>query len=177
MNRTPRVLSCVVWHGRVELSLKLAAPGAAELADLAEGDTVRGTVRKLEHFGVFVRLHNSSLTGLAHKSQLADAFVADPAAAFQVGQGAARTLSQGGGVEAAPATGHAFTWRFLTQLPVQSGVSNLCMRSYQSLQAHLFLALQHVKALLQPVEQLGREAAQPHPCLPQTQRARSTAAP
>ena len=74
--------------GRVELSLKLAAPGAADLADLAEGDTVRGTVRRVEHFGLFVRLEGSSLTGLAHKSQLADGFVADMSAAFQVGQGA-----------------------------------------------------------------------------------------
>ena len=68
----------------------LTAPGAADLADLSEGDTVQGTVKKVEHFGVFVRLNGSSLTGLAHKSELADAFVADTAAAFQVGQGKGR---------------------------------------------------------------------------------------
>lgn len=79
----PRAYCCV----RVELSLKLLAPGAADLADLSEGDTVEGTVKKVEHFGVFVRLNGSSLTGLAHKSELADAFVVDTAAAFQVGQG------------------------------------------------------------------------------------------
>lgn len=90
-------LTCVARRGRVELSLKLRAPGAADLADLTEGDTLRGTIKNVEHFGVFVRLNNSSLTGLAHKSELADGFVADIADAFQVGQGAHYAGGQLGG--------------------------------------------------------------------------------
>ena len=70
----------------------LAAPAALTL--LAPGDIVTGRVRRVEAFGVFVDLAAPAggsgrappRAGLAHKSELADAFVGDPASLFRPGQ-------------------------------------------------------------------------------------------
>ena len=58
-----------------------------QLEQLQPGQVVRGKIKRVEAFGVFVRLHSSSLTGLAHKSELSDDFVKDPADVYQAGQG------------------------------------------------------------------------------------------
>jgi hypothetical protein len=72
----------------VELSLKEASRQLG-LEDLSEGQTVRGRVRRVERFGVFVTLAGSAgLTGLAHISEVADEKVEDLAQLFQAGQGA-----------------------------------------------------------------------------------------
>ena len=62
-------------------------PDWMQLEQLQPGHVVRGKVKRVEAFGVFVQLHNSSLTGLAHKSELSDDFVKDPADVYQAGQG------------------------------------------------------------------------------------------
>ena len=74
-----------------------------QLEQLQPGQVVRGKIKRVEAFGVFVQLHNSSLTGLAHKSELSDDFVKDPADVYQAGQG--KVLKQLYTTKAAPADG------------------------------------------------------------------------
>ena len=62
-------------------------PDWMQLEQLQSGQVVRGKIKRVEAFGAFVQLHNSSLTGLAHKSELSDDFVKDPADVYQAGQG------------------------------------------------------------------------------------------
>lgn len=72
----------------MELTLKSkAAGGWKNLADLEEGQVLRGRVKRVEKYGVFVDIAGSSLTGLAHISEVADAFVQDIAKLFNPGQG------------------------------------------------------------------------------------------
>ena len=83
---TGRVLS-VDATGKVGLSLRAAGSGATAAAALAPGAVVSGRVRRIEPFGVFVDIDGGGggRAGLAHVSELADEFVADPAARFAVG--------------------------------------------------------------------------------------------
>jgi rRNA biogenesis protein RRP5 len=80
-----------VEGGRVELTLKARRPPPS-LEGLEPGRAVRGRVRRVEPFGVFVELRGGGgapgggPVGLAHVSELADGFVKDPAALFAVGQ-------------------------------------------------------------------------------------------
>jgi len=43
--------------------------------DLEEGSKVKGTISRVERFGVFVKLDNSHLTGMSHLSECSDKFV------------------------------------------------------------------------------------------------------
>lgn len=62
--------------GHVEMSLKhsvVSGKKLVTLSDLNKGMKVKGTVRRVEAFGVFVDIKNSAkLTGLCHKSQILD---------------------------------------------------------------------------------------------------------
>ncbi|KAK9804637.1 hypothetical protein WJX73_002075 [Symbiochloris irregularis] len=79
------VLSCAA--NRVEVSLKPLRRGWPDLdPDMAPGHTVRGVVKRVEPFGVFIELSGMGVTGMAHVSELADDFVKTPADAFQPGQ-------------------------------------------------------------------------------------------
>ena len=51
---------------------------------LQAGEVVEGSVEKLVDYGIFVRLPNEEI-GLAHISQIADAFVRDVSEYFKVG--------------------------------------------------------------------------------------------
>ena len=83
---TGRVLS-VDASGKVGLSLKAAGGGASAAAALAPGAVASGRVRRVEPFGVFIDIDGGGggRAGLAHVSELADEYVADPAARFEVG--------------------------------------------------------------------------------------------
>ncbi len=73
---------------RVEMTLKDSQGGSwTDMGDLKKGDVVKGRIKRLEPFGAFVELHNSTLTGLAHISEVSDDFVKTLGVAFQVGQG------------------------------------------------------------------------------------------
>ena len=83
-----------VEGGRVELTLRKHRP-APSLQNLEEGQVVRGRVKRIEKFGVFVELDAAQdggaaapagPCGLAHLSELADAFVYDPDRLFKVDQ-------------------------------------------------------------------------------------------
>jgi len=58
-----------------------------DMGDLKKGDVVKGRIKRLEAFGAFVELHNSTLTGLAHISEVSDDFIKTLEDSFQVGQG------------------------------------------------------------------------------------------
>ena len=75
--------------GRVEMTLKDSQGGSwTDMGDLKKGDVVKGKIKRLEPFGAFVELHNSTLTGLAHISEVSDEFVKDLKDTFKIGQGA-----------------------------------------------------------------------------------------
>lgn len=59
----------------------------ALLRELSEGQTVRGEVRRVEEFGLFVRLRGSALVGLVHTSEVDDKFTKTPRDLFKAGQG------------------------------------------------------------------------------------------
>jgi len=84
-----RVMTVDPESERVEMSLKLSVvrpqAGLLSFSDMQPDMEVRGTVKKVHSFGVFVNIANSNLTGLAHLSELSDAHVADPKALFTPG--------------------------------------------------------------------------------------------
>ncbi|KAL0048743.1 hypothetical protein WJX82_009925 [Trebouxia sp. C0006] len=81
-----RVVS--VTGNRVEMTLKEGQGGSwTDMGDLKKGDVVKGRIKRLEAFGAFVELHNSTLTGLAHISEVSDDFIKTLEDSFQVGQG------------------------------------------------------------------------------------------
>ena len=70
------------------MTLKESQGGSwASLGDLKKGDIVKGSIKRLEAFGAFIELHNSTLTGLAHISQVSDDYVKNLQDVFQIGQG------------------------------------------------------------------------------------------
>lgn len=70
------------------MTLKESQGGSwGDLGDLKKGDIVKGRIKRLEAFGAFVELHNSTLTGLAHISEVSDDYIKNLQDAFQVGQG------------------------------------------------------------------------------------------
>ena len=75
---------------RVELSLRPSAikREGTIAKSIAAGDVVKGTVTRVEAYGVFVRLDDApadACSGLAHKSELADDFVKDVGTRFAKG--------------------------------------------------------------------------------------------
>jgi rRNA biogenesis protein RRP5 len=72
---TGRVLAVETATHRIELSLKESdVTGGAPmgLGDLTVGQVVRGTVKRVETFGVFVTLAGGGVTGMVHISMFAD---------------------------------------------------------------------------------------------------------
>jgi rRNA biogenesis protein RRP5 len=83
-----KVLSVV--NGKIEFSLRESIVTGKSLEignlhDLKEGDILDGTVKRVEDFGVFVRLGNTNLSGLCHRSRVADVPVSDISKIFAEG--------------------------------------------------------------------------------------------
>lgn len=77
---TGRVLDVDSNKGQINLSLKRSVVLAKKrvlFADVAVGQIIRGTVKSVQSFGVFVRLRNSDLSGLCHISEVSEEFVKD----------------------------------------------------------------------------------------------------
>ncbi|RHY33194.1 hypothetical protein DYB32_003128 [Aphanomyces invadans] len=76
-----------VENGKVELSLKasIVTGGQMTVKSLQVGQTVKGTIRSIQAYGVFVLLDNSSVSGLCHISEVADAKVKSLDGVFSVG--------------------------------------------------------------------------------------------
>lgn len=84
-----RIIS--VADGRIEMSLK---PSVVEkeytpmttISDLKEGQTVTGKVRRVEDFGAFIDIDGSAnLSGLCHRSEMADRVVKDAKTLYNEG--------------------------------------------------------------------------------------------
>ncbi|KAJ3186618.1 hypothetical protein HDU85_007438 [Gaertneriomyces sp. JEL0708] len=76
---TGRILSVNANRNQIEMSLKQSvvdpSPEDAQRITwdtLEAGQKVKGSVKRVAEFGVFVQLANSSITGLCHKSELSD---------------------------------------------------------------------------------------------------------
>uniref|UniRef100_A0A7S3UYU4 S1 motif domain-containing protein n=1 Tax=Heterosigma akashiwo TaxID=2829 RepID=A0A7S3UYU4_HETAK len=73
----------------VELSLKpsdvISDGSTLKLEDLKEGLKVKGTVKKVKNYGVFVTIKGSNLTGLCHISEASDDFVENLESSFEEG--------------------------------------------------------------------------------------------
>ncbi|RQM29029.1 hypothetical protein B5M09_003214 [Aphanomyces astaci] len=78
-----------VDNGKVELSLKASvvtgSTSQLTVKSLTVGQTVKGTIRSIQTYGVFVLLENSSVSGLCHISEVADAKVKSLDGVFSVG--------------------------------------------------------------------------------------------
>jgi rRNA biogenesis protein RRP5 len=86
-----RVVTVDRKAGRVELTLKPSVvdpenhKAQVMLADLGLGDKVKGTVKRVESYGLFVTIDNSSLVGLCHISEVAAEFVSNLSEIFTQG--------------------------------------------------------------------------------------------
>ena len=86
-----RVLSVDTAVGQVEMSLKSSVVDEdytplLSYKDISEGQVVTGKVRKVEEFGAFILVDNSSnVSGLCHRSQMADKPVKDATKLYQEG--------------------------------------------------------------------------------------------
>lgn len=56
-------------------SVLMAPKAKQEWKDISVGSKYKGTVTRIEDFGVFVRIDNSNLSGLAHKSECSDKYI------------------------------------------------------------------------------------------------------
>ena len=74
-----------IENGKVDITLRERKSNASVEA-FQEGQIVKGSVKRIEKFGVFVTIHDSSVTGLAHLSELCDGYVQDVSNLFHVGQ-------------------------------------------------------------------------------------------
>lgn len=77
-------------NGRIELSLKEStvsgkSVGQPGLDTLEVGSIMDGTVRKVQDYGVFVTLGETGLSGLCHRSEVADRPISDLKAIFSEG--------------------------------------------------------------------------------------------
>eukprot|EP00930_Biecheleria_cincta_P038144 TRINITY_DN26206_c0_g1_i1.p1 TRINITY_DN26206_c0_g1~~TRINITY_DN26206_c0_g1_i1.p1 ORF type:complete len:1998 (+),score=467.03 TRINITY_DN26206_c0_g1_i1:33-5996(+) len=76
--------------GRVELSLRSAEGSGKMTAEhLSVGDIVSGKVKAVEPYGLFVRLDNSSVDAMVHKSEISDS-ASISVESYQVGTAIAR---------------------------------------------------------------------------------------
>lgn len=69
-----RVISLDAKTGRIELSLRESVVDPSrpllQLEDFKEGQLVKGTVKRVEKYGVFVDIKRSKVTGLCHISEV-----------------------------------------------------------------------------------------------------------
>jgi rRNA biogenesis protein RRP5 len=84
-----RIIS--VADGRIEMNLKPSVVDKdyvplTTIADLKEGQTITGKVRKVEEFGAFIDIAGSmNLSGLCHRSEMADRAVKDARTLYNEG--------------------------------------------------------------------------------------------
>ncbi|KAL5519222.1 RRP5 [Sanghuangporus vaninii] len=83
---TGHILSIDHEKQQVEMSLRETSSATSEklksFADLAVGQKIVGKVKKIEDYGIFVSIEGTKLSGLCHKSEIADNREADIAVAL-----------------------------------------------------------------------------------------------
>ena len=85
---TGRILDIDNKKEQISMSLKrtvVLAKKRVLFADVEVGHIIRGTVKSVQSFGVFVRLRNSDLSGLCHISEVSEEFVKDLSKQYAVG--------------------------------------------------------------------------------------------
>ncbi|KAJ3219197.1 hypothetical protein HDU67_002193 [Dinochytrium kinnereticum] len=89
-----KILSVALESSRLELSLKESDvnPGAVSKAkstisvdSLSAGMKIKGTVKAIEPYGVFIRLDGSNISGLCHKSEISDIPFTSIASLYEIG--------------------------------------------------------------------------------------------
>jgi len=67
------------WSKVVDLDMResmlVSAPDKLTFEDIEVGQKYKGTVSRIEDYGVFVKVHNSDVSGLVHKSECSDNFI------------------------------------------------------------------------------------------------------
>ena len=85
---TGRIIDIDTKKEQISMSLKRSVVLAKKrvlFSDVEVGQIIRGAVKSVQSFGVFVRLRNSELSGLCHISEVSDEFVKDLAKHYAVG--------------------------------------------------------------------------------------------
>ena len=85
---TGRIIDIDTKKEQMSMSLKRSVVLAKKRVlfnDVDVGQIIRGSVKSVQSFGVFVRLRNSDLSGLCHISEVSDEFVKDLAKHYAVG--------------------------------------------------------------------------------------------
>lgn len=80
-----RILKVDKEKNQVELTMRSDAARqstALRLSDLSEGQIVDGVVKRIEPYGLFIQIADSTVTGLCHKSELSDSADSDVDAAL-----------------------------------------------------------------------------------------------
>ncbi|KAL5495001.1 RRP5 [Sanghuangporus weigelae] len=84
---TGRILGIDHEKQQVEMSLRETSPATSQkpkpFADLAVGQKIVGKVKKIEDYGIFISIEGTKLSGLCHKSEIADNREADVAVALR----------------------------------------------------------------------------------------------
>ncbi|KAL0900332.1 hypothetical protein Bca101_084293 [Brassica carinata] len=87
---TGRVLNVESLSKRVEVTLKKGnAEPKSESYDLKQfhvGDVISGSIKRVEPYGLFITIDNTSMVGLCHKSQLSDDRIEDVQARYEAGE-------------------------------------------------------------------------------------------
>ncbi|CAG8560739.1 2094_t:CDS:10 [Cetraspora pellucida] len=65
---------------------KIIVPNMKSIKDFSPGQKVKGIITAVEKYGVFIKINNSSVSGLCHISKLSEDFVRDVSALYKTGQ-------------------------------------------------------------------------------------------
>ncbi|TFK77280.1 hypothetical protein BDN72DRAFT_784291 [Pluteus cervinus] len=80
-----RILSVNLDTKKVEMSFRSHSQSTTtsiKAADIHTGQIISGVVKRVEEYGIFIQVENSKLSGLCHKTELADNLEADVTAAL-----------------------------------------------------------------------------------------------
>ncbi|CAG8515296.1 14320_t:CDS:10 [Funneliformis caledonium] len=64
---------------------KLIISGTKTIDDFNEGQVIKGTVSGVENYGIFIKIDNSIVSGLCHKSKISDDYVKEVSSLFKIG--------------------------------------------------------------------------------------------
>ncbi|KAF8274016.1 nucleic acid-binding protein [Lactarius quietus] len=83
-----RILSVDAINKKVELTFRSGSLSRSDqptlsLSDLQEGQKIKGRIKKIEAYGLFIEIEGSKVSGLCHKSELSDNKNADTALALR----------------------------------------------------------------------------------------------
>ncbi|KAG0199143.1 rRNA biogenesis protein rrp5 [Mortierella sp. GBA30] len=85
-----KVVSVNETHNQIELTLKASqidptVKAVQTLADFTKGEKVKGTIKAVKDIGVFIKIDNSTVSGLCHISEISENHVPDVSKLYAVG--------------------------------------------------------------------------------------------